>query len=237
MITFKNSPSWLLPVVISALISLAVGVTLGYQWHRQASAPESWLDGTVDLKGGRSTNPFQAFVYAIQMDYVIPQSEEEFQDVIKNNLVPLQEEGEEVPYRLHDVDHPFVLPITRRFAFHLGEAYAEADCGELVITGAARFERLRNSSRFSVHSTGMPLDFRIPSDPRCRTWLEEELSDLERERLADVTRERSPQHFHVVLVTEAYQAWLNRWYWHALWMLLTAAALAGAAYCYRRHKR
>ncbi len=236
MITFKNSPKWLLPVVISVLITFVVGVPLGYQWHKQASAPESWLDGTVDLKGGRSTRPFAAFRYAILMGYTIPQSEEEFQDVITNDLVPLQAEGEKVPYQLHDVDHPFVLPVTRQFAINLANDYADADCGELVITGAARFEKLRNSSRFSVHSTGMPLDLRIPSDPRCRAWLEGELSDLEREGLADVTREKNPPHFHVVVVTGAYQAWLNRWYWRVLWLLLVAAAVAAATYYYRRKR-
>lgn len=236
MITFKKVPSWLWPVVIGVLISLAAGLTLGYQWHKYASSPQSWVGGTADLKGGRSTKPFQAFRYAILMDYTIPQTEAEFRAVIENDLVPLQAEGEEVPYLLRDVDNPFVLPVTKKFATNLADDYADADCGQLVITGAARFERLRNSSRFSVHSTGMPLDLRIPSDPRCHAWLEGALSDFESEGLADVTRERSPPHFHVVVVTGAYQAWLNRWYWRALWALLAMAAMGGIFHYYRRKR-
>jgi LysM repeat protein len=62
-----------------------------------------------------------------------------------------------------------------------------------------------NAVALSVHPTGMAVDLRIPAQWKCRSWLEDTLLSLEKERVLDVTRERRPAHYHVAVYAEQYE--------------------------------
>jgi nucleoid-associated protein YgaU len=114
-------------------------------------------------------------------------------------------------YRLHGVSHPYVLPATRTFVERLAAQY-RARCGErLVVTSAARPQSLRlaNSTDRSVHPTGMAVDLRRPTAPRCLAWLRETLLHLERAAVVEATEERRPPHFHVAVYPGPYRRYVQ----------------------------
>jgi LysM repeat protein len=108
---------------------------------------------------------------------------------------------------LHDVSYPYAVPGTRLFLSRLSAQYYSM-CGEkLTVTSLLRprDRQPANSVARSVHPTGMAVDLRIPSKPKCRAWLENTLLSLERERVLDVTRERYPPHYHVAVYSQDYE--------------------------------
>lgn len=99
-------------------------------------------------------------------------------------------------------------PELKHFAEHFAERMMEA-CGDrLVVTSLARplTRQPRNAHRLSVHPAGMAMDLRRPRQSACRRWLEAALLDLEEKGVLDVTRERSPAHYHVALFPDRYLA-------------------------------
>lgn len=114
-------------------------------------------------------------------------------------------------YELVRVSHPYALPITRTFVQRLAAQYRQA-CGErLVVTSAMRPQsmRLLNGADRSVHPTGMALDLRKPTNPRCLSWLREVLAFLDGRGLVEATEERRPPHFHVAVFPRQYAAYLD----------------------------
>jgi len=108
---------------------------------------------------------------------------------------------------LHDVSYPYAVPGTKLFLSRLSAQYYSM-CGEkLTVTSLLRprDRQPANSVARSVHPTGMAVDLRIPSKPKCRAWLENTLLSLERERVLDVTRERYPPHYHVAVYSKDYE--------------------------------
>lgn len=55
----------------------------------------------------------------------------------------------------------------------------------------------------------MAVDLRVPTGA-CREWLEATLLGLEKRRLVDITRERHPPHYHLVVFPVEYRAYLER---------------------------
>lgn len=110
-------------------------------------------------------------------------------------------------FTMHRVTYPFVRPATRTFVQRLGAQYREA-CGErLVVTSAVRpaTRQPANSASRSVHPTGMAVDLRKPTNPRCLRWLRTVLLDLEHADLIEATEEYAPPHFHVAVFPTAYR--------------------------------
>ena len=110
-------------------------------------------------------------------------------------------------FTLHRVTYPFARPATRTFVQRLGAQYRDA-CGErLVVTSAVRpaTRQPANSASRSVHPTGMAVDLRKPTNPRCLRWLRTVLLDLERAGLIEATEEYAPPHFHVAVFPTAYR--------------------------------
>lgn len=108
---------------------------------------------------------------------------------------------------LHDVSYPYAVQGTKLFLSRLSAQYYSM-CGEkLTVTSLLRPKDRQpaNSVARSVHPTGMAVDLRIPSKAKCRTWLENTLLSLERERVLDVTRERYPPHYHVAVYSRDYE--------------------------------
>ena len=122
-------------------------------------------------------------------------------------LVPL--DGNE-NYRLHNVSFEVARPEVRLFVERLSAQYRQA-CGEpLVVTSLTRptSHQPRNASSLSVHPTGMALDLRRPSKPKCRRWLESTLLYLDGQDVLDATRESRPPHYHVALFPSSYVAYV-----------------------------
>jgi len=109
---------------------------------------------------------------------------------------------------LHSVSFPYAVAETSLFLQRLSQQYTAA-CGEkLTVTSLLRPANMQpvNAVALSVHPTGMAVDLRIPQKSKCRSWLEETLLALEKERVLDVTRERFPPHYHVAVYAEPYAA-------------------------------
>ena len=109
---------------------------------------------------------------------------------------------------LHSVSFPYAVAETSLFLERLSQQYIAA-CGEkLTVTSLLRPADMQpvNSVALSVHPTGMAVDLRIPQKSKCRSWLEETLLALEKERVLDVTRERFPPHYHVAVYAQPYAA-------------------------------
>jgi LysM repeat protein len=108
---------------------------------------------------------------------------------------------------LHDVSYPYAVSETRLFLDRLSQQY-HAACGEkLIVTSLLRpvSNQPANAVALSVHPTGMAVDLRIPAKWKCRSWLENTLLSLEKERVLDVTRERRPAHYHVAVYARQYE--------------------------------
>lgn len=108
---------------------------------------------------------------------------------------------------LHEVSYPYAVSETRLFLDRLSQQY-HAACGEkLIVTSLLRPVNTQpaNSVALSVHPTGMAVDLRIPAKWKCRSWLENTLLSLEKERVLDVTRERRPAHYHVAVFARQYE--------------------------------
>ncbi|MCB1705556.1 MAG: LysM peptidoglycan-binding domain-containing protein [Halioglobus sp.] len=108
---------------------------------------------------------------------------------------------------LHNVSFPYAVPGTRLFLSRLSSQYY-SQCGEkLTVTSLLRprDRQPANSVAHSIHPTGMAVDLRVPKSAKCRSWLENTLLSLEREKVVDVTRERYPPHYHVAVYAEHYE--------------------------------
>lgn len=113
-------------------------------------------------------------------------------------------------YLVTDVSFPYARPVVKLFIERLAEQYRRATGDPLVVTSLTRPTSLqpRNASPLSVHPAGMAVDFRVPSDPSERTWLERTLLALEDRGVLDVTRERHPAHYHVAVFPDAYASYV-----------------------------
>ena len=112
---------------------------------------------------------------------------------------------------LHDVSFPFGRPEVKLFVERLGTQHRSACGEELVVTSLTRplSEQPRNASIFSVHPTGMAVDFRTSLNSVCRYWLESTLLYLESAGVLEATRERQPSHYHVVIFPKPYADYVS----------------------------
>ena len=107
----------------------------------------------------------------------------------------------------HDVSYPYAVSETRLFLSRFSQQY-HAACGDkLTVTSLLRpvNNQPANAVARSVHPSGMAVDLRIPPKGKCRSWLEDTLLSLEKERVLDVTRERHPAHYHVAVYAKQYE--------------------------------
>ena len=206
-------------ILATLLAAIGLGFLLYYDQKTQADYVDTftvwttfpdqgnWLDGQVSLTGGELTKPRQAYDYAESIGFGAVENLQELQyQLAQRTFVPLASN------RFVEVDDevssPFTPPLVRLFVERLGRQYQEAGCGKLVVTSALRLSEtqggLQNGSRWSVHPAGLAVDFRIPTDPTCRSWLEETLKAVEGHGRIDATREVNPAHYHVVVVLGPY---------------------------------
>jgi hypothetical protein len=111
---------------------------------------------------------------------------------------------------VNNVSFPYARPQVRQFIERLGAQYHAVTGDRLVITSLTRplSRQPRNASALSVHPTGMAFDLRIPKKAWQRVWLERTLLALEDQVVLDVTKERSPAHYHVAVFPREYERYL-----------------------------
>lgn len=127
----------------------------------------------------------------------------------KGYLVPVRSNAN---LQLANVSYPYARPEVDLFLNRLGSQFRSA-CGEpLVVTSLTRptSRQPRNASPLSVHPTGMAMDLRMPSNKRCRSWLERTLLSLEKSGVLEATKERRPPHYHVALYPTRYTKHVER---------------------------
>lgn len=162
------------------------------------------------LRGGLASMQEQ-HQRAIDYDYTFtrdPNHVRRFVDL--GLLVPLPGNDN---YVLDDeVSFGYARKEVRTFVERLSRQYRSA-CGEiLVVTSLTRPKdrQPRNSSRLSVHPTGMAVDLRRSNHRPCRAWLEDVLLHLEERGTVQATYERYPPHYHIAVYTHEYARYVER---------------------------
>jgi hypothetical protein len=130
----------------------------------------------------------------------------------------LADEGRLVPvdstddFTLSGVSFAFARPEVRSFLEHFAKAYRDATGTRLVVTSLTRPEAAqpKNAHKLSVHPAGMAVDLRVPADDASRAFLERTLLAMQQKGLIDVTRERSPAHYHIAVFGERYLPYAAR---------------------------
>ena len=115
-------------------------------------------------------------------------------------------------YKIANVSFAYAVPEVRMLVERLSEQYRTA-CGEqLVVTSLTRpkTRQPRNAHVLSVHPAGMAVDLRISKRSVCRNWLEKTLLSLESVSVLDVTRERTPPHYHVAVYPTPYREYVTK---------------------------
>jgi hypothetical protein len=127
----------------------------------------------------------------------------------KGALVPVTESSD---LALSKVSYPFARPEVRDFVQRFAEDYREATGSRLVVTSLTRPTTAQpaNAHKLSVHPAGMAVDFRVPASSTDRAYLESSLLAMEKAGVLDVTRERSPAHYHVAVFADAFTRYAAR---------------------------
>lgn len=164
----------------------------------------------VTLRGSRGSMERQHQV-ARAHDYTFLRSPAQVRDFVEAGRLVEVRGGDD--YKVaRGVSFPYARQELLTFVERLSEQYRDA-CGErLVITSLTRptSRQPGNAHPLSVHPAGMAVDLRISDRASCRSWLEGTLLSLEERELLDVTRERSPPHYHVAVFPEPYMAHVQR---------------------------
>ena len=129
-----------------------------------------------------------------------------------NDVRELASPGALVPVRdtenmtLSKVSYAFARPEVLGFLERFAASYRAATGSRLVVTSLTRpaSGQPRNAHKLSVHPAGMAVDLRIPADTGARAFIERTLLAMERAGVLDVTRERSPAHYHIAVFADAY---------------------------------
>jgi hypothetical protein len=158
--------------------------------------------------GGSHTSMRHQHAVAIASHFTFVATQAQLDQFVRENrLSPLANNADLI---VSGVSFPYARPAVTLFAERLAAQYHAATGELLVVTSLTRpmDGQPRNASPLSVHPAGMAVDLRIPSNPRSRRWLENTLLALEKKGLLDVTRERSPKHYHIAVFPEKYQAYV-----------------------------
>jgi LysM repeat protein len=124
-------------------------------------------------------------------------------------LVPVRGNGN---YRVEGAKFPYARPEVKLFIERLGRQYRAATGEPLIVTSLTRplSHQPRNASRYSVHPTGMAIDFRRSRSRAARKWLERNLLVLEDRGVIEATAERHPLHYHVAVYPQQYAAYVKK---------------------------
>ena len=170
-------------------------------------------DMAVELRGSPAAVS-RAYDYAVNSGFRFAETGEEVHAATSSlqfggrRLVELFESDH---LTLRQVSYPFLLPDVALYVNRLAAQYHNT-CGEpLVVTSASRprAEQPLNSVTRSVHPAGMAVDLSVYRNA-CSGWLRNALLLGERRGYVDVTEEKNPPHFHVVVFPHEYRRWLDQ---------------------------
>lgn len=141
---------------------------------------------------------------AVQEDYSFLRTSGDVRELASMGaLVPVLENEN---LTLSKVSYAFARPEVRAFLERFAASYRATLGSKLVVTSLTRPAngQPRNAHKLSVHPAGMAVDLRIPADTGGRAFIERSLLAMERAGVLDVTRERSPAHYHIAVFAEPY---------------------------------
>lgn len=157
--------------------------------------------------GGSPSSMVRQHEVAVDEDYSFMRSRAQVQRLVESgDLVRIDATGDFV---LSGVSFPYARPSVRDFVLRLAAEYRDSTGSRLVVTSLTRPTALqpRNAHQLSVHPAGMAVDFRVPTDPASRAFLERRLLAMEKVGALDATREKRPPHYHVAVFPEAFARW------------------------------
>jgi hypothetical protein len=161
-----------------------------------------------NLRGSRASMDLQER-QALAHNFTYLENADQVRRFVANGfLVPIRGNAN---YDIHGVSFPYGRPEVQLFVERLSSQYRSA-CGEkLVVTSLTRPQNRqpRNASARSVHPTGMAIDLRVPSNTRCRSWLEKVLVSLEGNGVIEATRENRPPHYHIAVFPQPYSRYVS----------------------------
>lgn len=113
---------------------------------------------------------------------------------------------------LNKVSYAFARLEVRDFLERFAKRYRAVTGSRLVVTSLTRPAngQPRNAHKLSVHPAGMAVDLRIPADSAGRAFIERSLLAMEQAGALDVTRERSPAHYHIAVFAAPYATYAAR---------------------------
>ena len=164
---------------------------------------------TSDLSGSPASMVHQHAI-AVDEDYSFLRTPADVRALEEKGALVAVKSGEH--FTLSNVSFASTRPEVLSFIEHFAERYHEATGTRLVVTSLTRPTALQpsNAHKLSVHPAGMAVDLRVPGDATSRAWLEKELLALEHDGVIDVTRERTPAHYHVAVFAEPWLAYAAR---------------------------
>ena len=156
-----------------------------------------------NLRGSPSSMVHQHEI-AVKEDYTFLRTPSELAKLATAGALVLLADGEDLT--LSRVSYPYARPEVRDFVVRFAARFREATGSQLVVTSLTRPETTqpRNAHKLSVHPAGMAVDLRVPSDSAARSFIERELLAMERAGVLDVTRERSPAHYHIAVFADVW---------------------------------
>ena len=145
---------------------------------------------------------------AQNQDYTFLETSADVWDFVeKGLLVPLNGNSN---YKVEDASYPYARPAVKMFVERFSDQY-RSQCNEkLVVTSLTRplSRQPANASDLSVHPAGMAVDLRRSKKASCRRFLERTLASLESKGVLDITRERTPPHYHIAIYPSAYNRYV-----------------------------
>jgi hypothetical protein len=164
----------------------------------------------ADALSGSPSSMVHQHAVAVEEDYSFLRTAKDVDKLVeKGGLVPVAE-GEN--YTLSKVAFPYARPEVKSFIEHFAAEYRAGTGNRLVVTSLTRPKALQpaNAHKLSVHPAGMAVDFRVPANRDDRAFLERTLLKMEKQGVLDVTRERSPAHYHVAVFAEGWRPYAAR---------------------------
>jgi hypothetical protein len=164
----------------------------------------------ADALSGSPSSMVHQHAVAVEEDYSFLRTARDVGKLVdKGGLVPVAA-GEN--YTLSKVAFPYARPEVKSFIEHFAAEYRAGTGNRLVVTSLTRPKALQpaNAHKLSVHPAGMAVDFRVPADRDDRAFLERTLLKMEQQGVLDVTRERSPAHYHVAVFAEGWRPYAAR---------------------------
>ena len=176
-------------------------------WSQEPATTVSPTPEKFTLKGTRP-KVLAAHAYALKHDYSFVRDSEHFQRFIAQGLL-VELPGNE-NYSLVGVEFPYVRPATKLFVERLSAQYRKATGKVLVVTSATRAldKQPWNASQYSVHPTGMAVDFRIPGDATALQWLQTSFLTMQDRGIILATQEHNPPHLHIVVLGPDYKKYV-----------------------------